>query len=209
MRLVKEIRRANIVDLQDHLDQLRGQRQLLLLRVESFDNILDLHVVCALLHRVDAQPRILLGQLSRFQVGHRLNRRQTRVLRERNRDRVLNEQVAISSVKSIATLNYQGISKRSVRVLFQRADSVGFGGHGQRTRDFSSTAAVHNSIVLDQISHHAQCVVQRPLRFVDDHLIAAANQYGHCPSVGAILDDQHAVLGGAEHDLFHSAGGAC
>lgn len=40
------------------------------------------------------------------------------------------------------------------------------------------------------------------------HLVPPANEDGHGPGVLALLNDQHAVLGGAEADLLHQTGGA-
>ena len=54
---------ADVVDLEDHPDQLRGERDLLLLRQQRLDDVLRLHVVRPLLQAVDAQSGILVFHL--------------------------------------------------------------------------------------------------------------------------------------------------
>ena len=47
--------------------------------------------------------------------------------------------------------------------------------------------------------------MQAALGLVQDHLVAAPHKEGDCARVGAALDDQHAVLGGAKGHLPHAA----
>ena len=56
-------RRADIINLEYHLDQLGGQLDLATLAVQGLDDALLLHVGGAQLHAVHAQARILLGNL--------------------------------------------------------------------------------------------------------------------------------------------------
>ena len=56
-------RQTDVVDFQDHPDQLRGEGNLLLLRQQGFNDILGLHVVGSLLQAIDAQSRIVLLHL--------------------------------------------------------------------------------------------------------------------------------------------------
>jgi len=50
--------------------------------------------------------------------------------------------------------------------------------------------------------------MQRPLRLLDNHLVAAADEDGDGPRVLALLNDEHVVLGRAERQLPDSASAA-
>lgn len=75
----------------------------------------------------------------------------------------------------------------------------------KRARYLSRAAAIHNGIVADQIAGHAERVVQTALDFVQHHLVSPAHKDCHSLGVGAVLNDQHAVLGGAECQLPHNS----
>ncbi len=62
-------RRSNVVDFQNHSDQLRGQVDLLLLADQSLDDLLRFHVVRAGEQTVNAQSRIVLFHVSRLELG--------------------------------------------------------------------------------------------------------------------------------------------
>ena len=53
----------DIVDLEDHLDELGGELDLGLLAVEGLDDALLLHVAGAHLHAVNTKCRVALGHL--------------------------------------------------------------------------------------------------------------------------------------------------
>ena len=59
---------ADVVDLEDHADELSGERDLLFLRQKRLDHVLSLHVVRALLQAIDAQTRIVLFHLEENQI---------------------------------------------------------------------------------------------------------------------------------------------
>ena len=54
---------TNVIDLEDHPDQLSGERDLLLLRHQRLDHVLSLHVVRPLIQAVNAQTRVVLFNL--------------------------------------------------------------------------------------------------------------------------------------------------
>jgi hypothetical protein len=70
--------------------------------------------------------------------------------------------------------------------------------HGKRASNFCCTAAINNAIVTNQISDNAHGVVQRPLGFFNDHLVASSNKHSHGSNVGAFFNDKHLFLGGAK-----------
>ena len=58
--------RSDIVNLEDHLDQLSGELNLGLLAVEGLDHALLLHVAGAHLHAVHTEGRVVLCHLPRI-----------------------------------------------------------------------------------------------------------------------------------------------
>ena len=80
-------------------------------------------------------------------------------------------------------------------------------GNLERAGDLGGAASVDDAVAADEVAHDADGVVQRALRLVDDHLVAAAHVDRHRLRVGAVLDDDHPVLGRAEGLLVHVAWG--
>lgn len=74
--------RAHVVDLQDHLDELRGEHDLLLLGVQRLDDVMFLHVRVSAHHAVDAERRRVLLNVTRLQLRERLDGQQSAVLGE-------------------------------------------------------------------------------------------------------------------------------
>eukprot|EP00962_Isochrysis_galbana_P018199 scaffold5240_cov116-Isochrysis_galbana.AAC.7 len=93
--------------------------------------------------------------------GHSLDGLQARVLGQRAR-RLL-----------------QRVGKCPHGVLLDGAALVGLLGNLDRARNLGRAPAVHDPVVADQVAHHADGVVERALGFVQDHLVAAAAEYGH------------------------------
>ena len=58
------------------------------------------------------------------------------------------------------------------------------------------------------VPNNTKGIVHGSLGLLNDHLGAAPQEDGDCLAVGALLDDQHLVLGGAEAELPDQAGGA-
>ena len=56
-------RRPDVVDLEDHLDELARQQDLRFLAVQALDHVLLLHVEVAVAHAVDAEGGVLLRNL--------------------------------------------------------------------------------------------------------------------------------------------------
>ena len=56
---------ADVVDLEDHADELSRERDLLFLRQKGLDDVLRLHVIRSLLQAIDAQARIVLFHLQK------------------------------------------------------------------------------------------------------------------------------------------------
>ena len=55
--------RPDVVDLEDHLDELAREQDLRLLAVQALDHVLLLHVEVAVAHAVDAEGGVLLRNL--------------------------------------------------------------------------------------------------------------------------------------------------
>ena len=78
--------RPDIVDLEDHLDQLCREEQLALLGVETLNHALLLHVVLSLSGAVHTQGGIALGDLLGLNLSDRVDGLESRVLGQRHRD---------------------------------------------------------------------------------------------------------------------------
>mmetsp|Transcript_27203 Transcript_27203/g.92600 ORF Transcript_27203/g.92600 Transcript_27203/m.92600 type:complete len:580 (+) Transcript_27203:51-1790(+) len=177
----------DVVDLEDHLDDLRRELDLLLLADEGLEDLLLLHVVGALLEAVDAQVRVLLRELLGLDGRELRDRREARVLREGHGHVV------------------ERVGEGADGVLVLARGVVGGLGHGDGAGDLRRAAAVDDAVVLDEVPHDAHRVVEAALRLLDDHLVAAAHEDRDGLAGGAVLDDEHALFGGSERDLADAA----
>mmetsp|Transcript_66724 Transcript_66724/g.132224 ORF Transcript_66724/g.132224 Transcript_66724/m.132224 type:complete len:292 (-) Transcript_66724:940-1815(-) len=178
-------RRDDVVDLEDHAHDLCSQVDLLLLADERLEHLLLLHVVGALKHAVDAQVGLALLGLHCLYGGDFSDWVKPRVLGER------------------ARRHLERLREGPHRVLLDRAHLVGFLEDLERARQLRGAAAIHNLVGAHQIAHDADGVVERALRLVDDHAVAATHEDSHGTRVRAVLDDNHAVLGRAKRLLVH------
>lgn len=182
-------RRVNdVIDLEDHLNHLCRVEELLLLCRERLIDPLDLHIRGPHPRAVNAQRRLLLLELAGLDLGHSLNGREAAVLGEGEGD------------------SLQGVGERADGVLLEPGDLVRLLGDGERAGELAGAAAVDDGAVADEVAGDAEGVVDAALGLLEDHLVAAADKDGHCLAVGAPLDHDGPVLGGAEGDL---ADGLC
>jgi len=149
----------DVVDLEDHLHDLRGQEELLLLRDQRVVHVLLLHVPSALVGGVDAEAVVLLGDLLGLDSGEGLLSLVAAVLGE-GEGRGL-----------------EGVGKGPHGVLFEGRHLVGGLRHGERASDLWRATTVHHSVVPDEVSRDAQGVVKTPLGLLQNHLVAATNKW--------------------------------
>lgn len=97
----------DVVNLENHLHDLRGEQELLLLAAEGLNDLLLLHVVGTATHAVDAKARVLLSDLASLNVGKSLDASKTAILGKRNRDGV------------------EGVRKGTDSVLLDSGDLIG------------------------------------------------------------------------------------
>lgn len=97
---------ADVINLEDHLHHLSGQKDLLLLAVKSLNHVLLLHVRSSLAQAVNAQRRIVLGYLTGLNLRQCVDGRQARVLSQRQGN------------------GLERVRKRPERVLLQRFDLI-------------------------------------------------------------------------------------
>ena len=140
----------NIINLENHTAELRRKHQLLSLGDQRVDNEVVAHVVAARLHAVNTQTRIALFQLSRFDLGQCLDRRQTAVVGECLRHGV------------------EGVGESPHRVLLESGRFHGRVFDRETAGDFGRAAAVDDAVVADEVADDAEGVVKRALGFVDD-----------------------------------------
>merc|ERR1711865_52977 len=172
----------DVVNLQDHANHLRSELELCLLAQQSFDYVLALHVRVARGHAVDAQAEVL-----RLDLSQRVDGVQTGGLGKSKGNHV------------------ECLGESPHTVLFQALNLVGLIGALEAASNLSRPAAVHNAVVLDQVTHNAQSIVNGAVSLVDDHPVAATNEDGDRLGVCAVLNNDHAVTGGAETDLLDTA----
>mmetsp|Transcript_5057 Transcript_5057/g.10698 ORF Transcript_5057/g.10698 Transcript_5057/m.10698 type:complete len:277 (+) Transcript_5057:73-903(+) len=180
----------DVVDLEDHLHQLRRQHELLLLADQRLEDTLHAHVALATADAIHTEVGVALLDLARLHGRQRGDGAHAAVLRQCHGDIV------------------QRIGEGVHGILLHARHLVGGLSHRERARDLRGSAAVHDAVVLDEVARHAHGVVQGALGLVDEHVVAAAHEHGDGTGVAALLDDQHALLGGAERQLLHAAGGA-
>lgn len=78
--------------------------------------------------------------------------------------------------------------------------------NGNTAADLGSTTSVHDSVVLDQVSHNTNSIVQGTLGLVNKHLVASSDKDGNRASIGALFNDQHLVLCCAERHFADDTG---
>lgn len=81
-------------------------------------------------------------------------------------------------------------------------------GNGDGAGQFGSSAAVDDLVVADEVANDAEGVVETALGLLHDHLVPAAYEDGHGLRVRALLDDEHALVDGAEGELADEPGAA-
>eukprot|EP00050_Salpingoeca_kvevrii_P010683 m.9769 g.9769 ORF g.9769 m.9769 type:complete len:527 (-) comp3015_c0_seq2:171-1751(-) len=174
---------ADVVNLQNHLDELRRQADLLLLADESFNNALLAHVIGALLQAVNAKVGVLLQNLAAAHFSERFDWGKAAVLGKGHGD------------------GLEGIGKGAHGILLERLDLISLLGDGEAACNLSSTASIDDTRVADEVADYADGVVQTTLGLSNNHLVATADEDGDSLGVLALLDDKHAVLGGAKGNL--------
>lgn len=104
----------------------------------------------AAVHAVDAQGRILVGQLAGLDLRQGRHRRHAAVLGQRQGD------------------GLEGVGEGPEGVLLERADLVGAGRAGQGAGYLGGAAAVHDPVVDHEVAHRAEGVVDRALGLLHD-----------------------------------------
>merc|ERR1711881_101546 len=92
----------------------------------------------------------------------------------------------------------QGLCESTHGVLFDRRYLVSSFHHSQRACYLSSPTTIHNLVVHHQIPCHTDSIMNRTLGFVHHHLRASPNKNGDSAPLRAVLDNQHAILGGSK-----------
>jgi len=175
---------TDVVDLEDHADELRGQRDLLLLGQQSLDHVLRLHVVRALLQAVDAQARVVLFDLLTLDITQRDDGIEAGIFSQRHGNVI------------------EGVGERAHGVLLQSGDLVSLLGDVQRACHLSGTTSIDNPVISNEIPDDADSIVERSFGLFDDHFVAATNEDCHRLRVFALFQDQHLVTGRTEAEFL-------
>lgn len=176
-----------IVNFKDVLDELCCQQDLLSLRDQGIIHKLLLHIVRALVQTINSKSAVVLRHLARLDLSQRLNWGQTRVLGQRKRD----------CLKSLG--------KGAHGILVNTGDLIGSLRNSERTGNLGSSATIDDTVIPDQVTDDANSIVKRALGLINDHLVASTNEHSDGTGVGALLNDQHAILGGSEAQLTNDS----
>ena len=96
--------RTNVVDFEDHLNQLSGQQNLTLFTVQSLNDVSLLHVVVTSAGTIDAESSVRIADLLGFDFGQSVDGIQSGILGQCQRN------------------GFQSIGKCTERVLFNGLD---------------------------------------------------------------------------------------
>mmetsp|Transcript_54763 Transcript_54763/g.91024 ORF Transcript_54763/g.91024 Transcript_54763/m.91024 type:complete len:479 (-) Transcript_54763:379-1815(-) len=173
----------DVVDLQDHLDDLSGEQELLLLGQEGLVDSSLLHVTSGEFKAVDTDAGVLLSDLLGLDRSEGLDGLETRVLGKGHGDDV------------------EGIGKSTDGVLLDGGDLVGLLRDLDGARDLGGTTTIDDAVVADDVAGDAEGIVDAALDLLDDHLVSTTDKDGDGVGVGAVLKEEHAVLGSSEGDL--------
>ena len=150
----------DVVDFEDHLDDLGGETELADFAGEGLIDALLPHVVGAAIETVDAKVAGLGGGVQGADFGNDANGAETGVLGERRGD------------------DLESVGKGAHGVLLDSVNSFGGVGDGDRGGEFGGSAAGDDAGVSDEIADGADGVVDGALGLVDGHLVAAADEDG-------------------------------
>lgn len=153
--LIFAIRRDGVVNLQYHPTELRRQQELLPLSNQRIDDEEISHVVRAGRQTVNAEARVALLDLPRLDICKRLYRGKSRVLGQGGRNSI----ECIRECPHSVLLN-----PRNLVCLLGYLDGAGHLG---------GASAVDYSVVLHQISHHTEGIVQSSLCFIHNLVMSA------------------------------------
>lgn len=169
---------------------------------------------------VNTQPRVTLNRLPTLDLRQRLDRAQSRVLRQRQWDRV------------------KRCREGAHRVLLDRRRLVGFAGNGERAGDLGGSSTVNDAGVANEGADNTKGVVKGALGLVDDlqvenvsdergdpsttrprergkgegtestthHLVTSPNEHRDSLRVRAVFNNEHPVPRCTEGNLADNTG---
>ena len=178
----------NIIDLENHADELSSELELLLLTNESLEHLLITHGLVALVEAINADVGIVGGDLSSLDISKGSDRGKTTVLSKSDG----------SSLKSL--------SESSDSVLLRTNDLLRSLLNLNRASNLARTTTVDDTVVADEVTSDAHGIVERSLGLLDSHVVTTAHENGDGLGVRAVLDQEHGVLLCTEGLLVDAAG---
>jgi len=136
------LRGDNIVNLEDHLNDLRGKLKLIPLGQDGLKNALFVHVSSALKVGIDTNKRIGFADLLLTQVRNILNCVVSGVLGQGEGDFL------------------KRVGKSAHSVLFNTFNLVSLLGNPDGTGELGSTTTANNVVVFDHVTYNANSVVK-------------------------------------------------
>jgi len=180
--------RNHIVDFEDHLDDLSCKLELLLLGHDRLEDALLAHVGCSNVVGIDTDEWVLSADLFLTELANILDGVVTGVLGKGEGDFL------------------EGFGEGTNGVLLDSTDLVGLLRNSDGAGKLGGTTATNNIVVLDHVTDDADGVVEAALGLVTDSLRATADHDGDGLRLGAILNQDNFVAGGAVANLLDAAG---
>jgi ankyrin repeat protein len=140
----------DIVNLEDHLNNLRGKLKLVLLGQDGLKNSLFVHVGGTLKVGINTNKRIGFTDLFLTQVRNVLNCLVTGVLSQGERDFL------------------KRVGKSAHCVLLNTLNLISLFGNSNGAGELSSTTATNDVVVFNHISYDAESIEQASLSLVTD-----------------------------------------
>ena len=178
----------HIVNLQNHLNDLRCEFELMLLGSCGFKDTLLVHICCTLMVCIHSDEWIMFLDLLFADWADVLDWIVSWILCQSQGD------------------FFQSISKSAHCILFNAFDLVGGRSYCDWTRQFSGTTTAHNIIVTNHITHNTDCVVETTSCLITNNSGAATNQNCDCLWVFAILDENYSIVWSTETYFFNWTG---
>lgn len=178
----------DIIDFEDHFDDLRCKLELLLLRHDRLEDALLEHVVGAEGHGIDTDEGVLLLNLHLLDLAYIFDRVETRVLSQRHGDLL------------------ESVSEGSHGVLLDTVDLVSSLGDLDGASELSGTTTANDVLVLDHVTDDAESIEEAALGLITNGAGTTTDENGDSLRVLALLDQKHLLVRGTEGVFLDDTG---
>jgi hypothetical protein len=177
----------NIVDFQDHLNDLGSQLQLLFLRVNRLEDTLLVHVVGSEGHGVNSDEWVLLFDLHFLDVTYIGDWVESGVLSESHWDLL------------------ESVGESADGILFNSIDLISLLGNLDGASELSGTTSSNYVVILDHVSDDADGIEEASLGLVTNRAGSTSDQHGDGLGVLAFLNEENLIVRGTERELLDNS----